>query len=579
MFTMLYMARPDHPRFSFWFERAKSLMPSCRDKGQRVINAALLLNYYSWTEFPADTPSLMNDLHLAMKSPDVSPVIRVMGYLMKAVCGWATASNDACRKAVAEGLKTARFHGLHHSEWRLYAQDVFCSTIAGDCAASAEGLHRLAAATNLDNPLEAVLYHNLASQDARCRDDFSASLEYARLSEKLAAAGGAPFAFAWSLYNLSQALYHTGNIAEARERAKKALDIACMMKSGLIEFSCLLLNALFEFSEKSAPSDAKGLTILRRALSLGKEHAIMNILGWRRRTLAGLCARALEAGIEPEYALQLIAAHRLEPEDPAAVSEAWPWPLKIATLGRFEVLKDGKRAGSGRKVQRKPLLLLKALIAFGGSKVPEEKITDLLWPDSDGDAAHSAFSTTLQRLRALGNDKALVLNERQLSLDHRFCSIDAWSFERTYDRADALWRAAADQSGDKRRDVEADAYCDGEKALNLYHGHFLPNDTEQVWTAAYRERLRNKFLRLVLQQGVYLEESTQWLKAVATFERGLETDELAEEFYQHLIICYQRLDQKAKAVRVYENCRTIFNSALGIAPSEQTEGLYSSLLK
>ncbi len=422
MFTILYMARPDHPRLSFWFERAKSLMPSCRDNTQRVINAAFLLIYYSWTEFPTDMPSLMNDLHLAMKSPDVPPVIRVMGCLMKAIHGWATASIDACRKAIAEGLETARFHGLHNFEWKLYAQDVYCSTIAGDCAASAEGLHRLTAATNFDNRLDAVLYHNLASLDARCRDDFSASLEHARLSEKLAAAGGAPFALAWSLYNLSQALYHTGNIAEARERAEKTLEIARMMKSILLEFSCLLLNALFEFSEKRASSDAKGLTMLGRALSLGKAHTIMNVAGWRRKTLAGLCARALEAGIEPEYVLHLITAHRLEPENPAAVSEAWPWPLRIITLGRFEVLKDGKRAGTGRKVQHRPLMLLKALIAFGGSEVPEEKITDLLWPDSDGDAAHSAFSTTLQRLRSLaGSEKALLLQERRLSLDPRFC--------------------------------------------------------------------------------------------------------------------------------------------------------------
>ncbi len=116
-----------------------------------------------------------------------------------------------------------------------------------------------------------------------------------------------------------------------------------MMKSCLIEFSCLLLNALFEFSEKSASSDAKGLTMLRRALSLGKEHTIMNIAGWRRKTLARLCARALEAGIEREFTLQLIKAHSLEPDDPAAVSEAWPWPLRIVTLGGFSLLKDGKR--------------------------------------------------------------------------------------------------------------------------------------------------------------------------------------------------------------------------------------------
>lgn len=580
LFTILYMSRPDHPRFSFWFERARTLMHSCRDNSQRVINATFLLHYYAWTFFPPDTSSLMQDLHQAMKAPDVPPVVRIMGNVATAIHGWSAASFEACRKAIAEALETARFHGIHHYESKLYAQDVYRAAITGDCAASSESLQRLAATTNFNNPLDASHYHLLASFDARCRDDFAGSLEHARLSEKTVVAGGALFPLAWGRYNLSQALFHAGDISGARESMEQALRIARRMKSVFLEFSCLLLKALFAFSEKSGESDAEGMALLRRALSLGRTHNIMNIGGWRRKTLSSLCARALDAGIEQEFTLKLIAAHRLEPDDPATVSETWPWPLRITTLGGFSLLKDGKRAGSGRKVQHKPLMLLKALIAFGGSEVPEEKITDLLWPDSEGDAAHSAFSTTLQRLRVLvGNDKALLLNERRLSLDHRFCSVDAWSFERMHERAESLWGSAHDQSGRNRARASADAYQHGEKALELYQGSFLPGDSGEAWTAAYRERLRSKFLRLVLQHGLYLEESAQWRKAAETFQRGLETDELAEEFYQHLMTCYQKLGQQGEAIRVYENCRAVFSSALGISPSKQTEDIYSSLLK
>ncbi len=537
LFTILYMRRPDHPRFSFWLERARSLMHSCGDNSQRVINATFLLYYYSWIGFPADTPSLMQDLHQAMKAPNVPPVIKIMGLVIEAIHGWSTASFEAGRKAIAEALETARFHGIHHYECKLYAQEVYRTTITGDCAASSESLQRLAATTDFNNPLDASHYHLLASFDARCRDDFAASLEHARLSEKLVSAGGAPFPLAWSLYNLSQALFSSGNIPEARERLEKALQIALMMKSVSLEFSCLLLKALFAFSEKSDESDTKGLTLLRRALSLGKAHTIMNIGGWRRKTLSGLCARALDAGIEREFSLQLIAAHRLEPGDPTTVSETWPWPLRIITLGGFKLLKDGKPIGSMRKVQHKPLMLLKALIAFGGSEVPEEKITDLLWPDSEGDAAHSAFSTTLQRLRTLvGSDKALLLQEARLSLDRRFCWVDAWAFEKLLQDVELLRnpefpiRSGQASVRNEKQDAKSSNSAvpnpenipQFEKALELYRGSFLPGDTGQPWTAAYRERLRNKFLRLVLNQGVYLEESTQWRKAIETFERGLK---------------------------------------------------------
>ncbi len=55
------------------------------------------------------------------------------------------------------------------------------------------------------------------------------------------------------------------------------------------------------------------------------------------------------------------------------------------------------------KAQRKPLALLQALVAFGGQRVREDRLSEALWPDADGDAAHQALSTTLHRLRREGN--------------------------------------------------------------------------------------------------------------------------------------------------------------------------------
>lgn len=91
-----------------------------------------------------------------------------------------------------------------------------------------------------------------------------------------------------------------------------------------------------------------------------------------------LCANALDAGIEVEYVQDLIRKRNLIPEKPPLHLENWPWPLKIYTLGRFELLKDGKLIRFSRKVQQKPLALLKALIAFGGKEVRADQIEDTL---------------------------------------------------------------------------------------------------------------------------------------------------------------------------------------------------------
>jgi predicted CxxxxCH...CXXCH cytochrome family protein len=128
--------------------------------------------------------------------------------------------------------------------------------------------------------------------------------------------------------------------------------------------------------------------------------------------MAGLCARALDAGIEQDYVRGLVKKRGLVPESPPVEAEAWPWTIKILTLGRFEVLLDGEPVRFARKVQRKPLALLKALIAFGGRGVREELVMDALWPDAEGDAARVALASALHRLRGLlGRGQAILRQE------------------------------------------------------------------------------------------------------------------------------------------------------------------------
>ena len=57
------------------------------------------------------------------------------------------------------------------------------------------------------------------------------------------------------------------------------------------------------------------------------------------------------------------------------------------------------------------------------------------------------------------------------------------------------------------------------------------------------------------------------------YDKALEVDDLAEEFYLHLIACYQRLGLQAKALSVYTRCRFLLDARLGIEPSAKTRAL------
>ena len=223
------------------------------------------------------------------------------------------------------------------------------------------------------------------------------------------------------------------------------------MGSAYVEFMARLTEAQLCLD---GGQEADGLQALAIAMALGRARGYVNSHVWIPAVMAGLCARALEAGIEEDYVRGLVQKRGLVPESPPVEVEAWPWPIRIFTLGRFEVMRDGEPVRFARKVQRKPLALLKALIALGGRSVREEPVMDALWPDAEGDAARVALASALHRLRGLlGREQAVLRQEGQLSLDARLCWVDVWAVERLLGRAETaaspweLTRKAAASTG------------------------------------------------------------------------------------------------------------------------------------
>ena len=313
-------------------------------------------------------------------------------------------------------------------------------------------------------------------------------------------------------------------------------------------------TALWEAYLRLRSGDSGYRAPLVEALALGRREGYLNSYTWWPRMMSRLAAVAIAEGIEPDYVRRLVAARGLPPDETIAPDE-WPWPLRIHALGGFTVARDAKPLAFRGKAQKKPLELLKALVALGGEAVEASRLSAILWPDASGDAAKVSFDSTLYRLRKLlANDAALVLHEGKLSLDRRQCWLDVWTFER-------IARAADETQADARPADETAAVA--RRLVAAYPGHFLAGDEDEPWLIGMRDRLRSKLLRAVLALAKRLQEAGRWENAVALYQRALELDNLAEDLYRNLMICYRELGRPSEALQVYRRCRELLSLVLG----------------
>ena len=246
------------------------------------------------------------------------------------------------------------------------------------------------------------------------------------------------------------------------------------------------------------------------------------------------------------------------------------WPVKIHTLGRFAVEINGHPLQFSRKTQKKPLDMLRVLVAHGGVRVEAATITAQLWPGAEGDAGKMSFDSNLHRLRRLiGVDGVLLTSEGTLSLDPSKCWIDTMALDDVVTRVERAAHASVNPG---------EAIVPFMKELlQLYAGHFLVSETQEAWAVAARDKFRAKFIRAVAVVGGSLEARQEWEQAVALFSRALELDNLAEALYRRLMVCYRELGEPAEALNVYRRCREMLSIVLGVKPSLETEAIRATL--
>ena len=568
MLFALTLRQPHHRHIRTWADRARAIAQKSTNIRLKSFISVYLELYYLWIGDHAGAEFVIKGVRESAATPAASPLAQILSRIVEAVYQVRVGNHDLCRKAVVKGLELASETGIVIWNSQLYSQGAINALSEGKPSEAAEYLKKMEPSFVESRRIDACMYRYNSAWEALVRRDLSRARHQVEEALRLALEAGTPFHEGITRIALAQVLHEQGEDEAAMPQLSQALRVAVRMKSRILEFMYFLSQAQIALDRGE---DSKVLAPLAHAMTLGRTEGYTNFYWWRSDVMSRLCSRALDAGLETGYVHDLIRKRSLLPPDPA--SDSWPWPLRVHTLGRFELVSNGKPMLFSGKVQQKPLVLLKALVALGGKDVAEEQFADILWPEADGDLAHKSFEMTVQRLRRLiKSDDIVQLQERRLSLDLSRCWVDVRELEGLIETVDRAWK-----NGGPSHDAGL-ALRLSDKALGLYRGHFLPNDSSHPWALSSRERLRSKLLRTILRAGVHWEQHREWQKAVEIFQKGIEVDGLAEEFYQHLMVCYQELGQRAEAVSTYNRCRILLLSSLGIPPSRKTEDLYQSIM-
>jgi DNA-binding SARP family transcriptional activator len=569
LFASMVLRQPEHPDLVAWVDRAFRASRVHPDANVRMSVEPRVAISILWAGHYPKAWEVIEGMRRLVQAHEVSPFARTMLKLIEAMYFMHLARPEACLKAVQEGLEIERAAGAHVHTAQLLSYGAGGALMAGDPDAAEGFLNQIAALPGGMARFDQCLFHLFSTWHALWRQDLLRAYQQQKLALTMAREVGCPYFEALCHVASAHVLYESGEERNGFSHFQRLYEIARRIANHLLEFTGLIGFAAVAL-ERGGRRPRAGSWALRRALEVGKPRGFTAFMLWRPEPLARLCSHALEAGIEPHYVAEIIRARGLRFDASRSALADWPWPFRVYTLGRFRLLRGEAEVTFTGKGQRRPLELLKALVAYGGRQVTEERLAEALWPRIDGDSAHRSFTTTLHRLRKLlGEDRALVLAEGKLTLDGRYAWTDAWAFEQVTARIDEELRSRGKAEG-------LAAVVD--RLLALYAGPFLADEPEAAWSLALRERLRNRFVRVVGEVGRYWREHGASERALALYERALEADDQSESFYRHLMLCYAELGRRAEAADAFSRCRKTLAARLGIEPSAETRAIYETVL-
>jgi DNA-binding SARP family transcriptional activator len=215
--------------------------------------------------------------------------------------------------------------------------------------------------------------------------------------------------------------------------------------------------------------------------------------------------------------------------------------------------------------------VVRLMLVHRDELVPEDRFFDAFWRGNEPGAARRALHVALSHARrvldgAEGVERSVLeTSERCYRLRvEETTRVDTHEFEMS------ARHATAATNGSSLPLLE--------QAEKLWNGPPLPEDLYSDWSAAWRERLMDRYSEVLSALiGAYADTGDVAAETLAN-RKLVELDPLNEGAQRALMTVYARAGRRGDALRQYGDCERLLSDGLGVEPAAATSSLRTRVL-
>jgi DNA-binding SARP family transcriptional activator/predicted ATPase len=242
-----------------------------------------------------------------------------------------------------------------------------------------------------------------------------------------------------------------------------------------------------------------------------------------------------------------------------------PHTLDVHLLGGFQITLNGQPLTCLNQSRQQSLLAY--LMLHADSPQSRQHVAFCFWPDSSEVRAYANLRYTLHHLRRSCPELERYLEITQSTLQWRRLGsfrLDVAEYE--------ILIARANETAD------ADQVCKLLiQAASLYQGDLLPGCYDD-WIIPVREGLSQTHTQMLRELVDRLAAQDKHQSAIDYATRLRRYDPFREMSYRRLMELHEATGDRAAALRVYHDCRSVLERELGVEPGPETRAVYERLV-